>query len=397
MKQILFGLGIVLFLSSCGENNQATSQETDSPANETTNQTDPVASEDVPAESSDIQYEHEVVVPDLQIPWGMDFLPDGGLLITEKSGEIILFKDGEKQQIQGVPEVYNRGQGGLLDLVLHPDYDSNGWIYITYSSSEGSGEGGNTALIRAKLENGELTQQEELYKATPNSTRGQHFGSRITFDDEGYVYFTIGDRGARDENPQDLSRDGGKVYRLNADGSIPDDNPFVGKKNAIEAVYSYGHRNPQGMVFNSDTGEIWLHEHGPQGGDEINVVEKGANYGWPEVTYGINYDDSPITEETTGPDFQDPIFYWDPSIAPSGMLYVTSDKYPELKGNLLAGSLKFQYVEHLELNGTTVVKREKLLEQLGRVRDIAQGPDGDIYISLEGTGIVRLINPQEEQ
>ena len=397
MKRILLGLSIAFCFSACGDNEKSPNQaNNDDNQNDTISSSQPIASETLPANPSETQYGYEVVVPDLDIAWGLDFLPDGSMLITEKSGELIHFKDGQKQQIQGTPEVYNRGQGGFLDVNVHPDYDANGWIYFTYSSSEGEEEGGNTALMRAKLENGQLVQKEDLYKATPNSTRGQHFGSRITFND-GYLYFSIGDRGNRDENPQDITRDGGKIYRLNPDGSIPQDNPFVGEENAKEAIYSYGHRNPQGMTLNTETGEIWVHEHGPQGGDEINVIKKGENYGWPIVSFGINYDNSTFTEETSRPEFEDPIFHWTPSIAPSGLLYVTSDKYPELKGGLLAGSLKFQYVEHLELEGKTVTKREKLLEGIGRVRDIAQSPDGDIYVSLEGTGIVRLTTAEEEQ
>lgn len=340
------------------------------------------------------QYEIETVVPNLQIGWGVAFLPDGSMLITEKSGELIHFKDGNKQQVEGAPQVYVRGQGGFLDVALDPAFDENGWVYFTYSSAEGEGEGGNTALMRAQLENGKLTNKQDLYKAGPNSTRGQHFGSRIEFDGEGKLYFSVGDRGNRDENPQDITRDGGKVYRLNTDGSIPADNPFVGQANAKEAVFSYGHRNPQGMIFNSETNEIWVHEHGPQGGDEINVVNKGANYGWPVVTFGENYDGTPITDQTSGPDFTDPIYYWLPSIAPSGFVVVTSDKYPELKGDLLAGSLKFQYLEHLSLDGKKVTAREKLLEGIGRVRDVVQAPDGFIYVSVEGKGIVKLIPKQ---
>lgn len=395
MKRILFGLSILFCFSACGENGESSERSAnENTQNDSITRNEPVASESLSANSAETHYSYEVVVPDLEIAWGMDFLPDGSMLITEKSGELIHFKDGQKQRVQDAPEVYNRGQGGFLDVTVHPDYDSNGWIYFTYSSSKGEGEGGNTVLTRAKLENGQLVQKEDLYKATPNSTRGQHFGSRITFHD-GYLYFSIGDRGNRDENPQDITRDGGKIYRLNPDGSIPEDNPFVGEENAKEAVFSYGHRNPQGMTLNTETGEIWIHEHGPQGGDEINVIKKGENYGWPVVSYGINYDNTTFTDKTFGPDFHDPIFYWKPSIAPSGLLYVTSEKYPELQGNLLAGSLKFQYVEHLELDGKTVVKREKLLEGLGRVRDIVQGPDGSIYVSLEGTGIVKLTTNEE--
>jgi len=340
------------------------------------------------------KFNYEVVVGEMEIPWGMAFLPDGSMLITEKSGELIHFNDGQKQLITGMPEIYQRGQGGLLDIELHPNYGQNGWIYLTYSSPEGEGEGGNTALMRAKLNGNQLTDQKVLYKATPNTTKGQHFGSRIAFDNDGYLYFSIGERGEKDINPQDITRDGGKIYRLNDDGSIPSDNPLVNKANAKEAIYSYGHRNPQGMILHPETGEIWVHEHGPMGGDEINVIKKGANYGWPVVTHGIDYSGLPISDESSRPGMEDPIYFWVPSIAPSGMVYVTSDKYPHLKGNLLIGSLKFQYLEHLVMDGKNVVNREKLLKDIGRLRDVKQGPDGFIYVAVEGKGIVKLIEAE---
>ncbi len=338
-------------------------------------------------------YTTEIVVPDLQIPWGMTWLPDGSMLITEKSGELIRFKDGTKTLIANVPEVYNRNQGGLLDIELHPKYEKNGWIYITYSSKEGSEKGGNTALIRAKLEDNQLIQIEKLYKGTPNTTRGHHFGSRIEFDNEGYLYFCIGDRGNRDVNPQDITKDGGKIYRLHADGSIPKDNPFVNEENAKKAIFSYGHRNPQGMAIHPD-GTIWVHEHGPRGGDEINPIKKGINYGWPVITYGINYSGTSITDITKKENMEQPLYYWVPSIAPSGMDFVTSDKYPEWKNDLLVGSLKFQYLELLELTNNKVTGRKKLLEGMGRVRNVRQGPDGYIYVALENKGIVKIIPEQ---
>ncbi|WP_034891609.1 PQQ-dependent sugar dehydrogenase [Gillisia sp. Hel_I_29] len=349
------------------------------------------AQKDTSITPSSYSYDYEMVVDGLQIPWGMAFLPDGSMLITEKSGELIHFKDGKKVAVSGVPEVYVRGQGGLLDIVLHPDYKNNGWIYITYSSSEGEGDGGNTAIMRAQLSENQLTNKEVLYKASPNTTKGQHFGSRIAFDNEGYLYFSAGERGERDINPQDITRDNGKIYRLNDDGSIPNDNPFVGQNNAKTAIYSYGHRNPQGLILHPETGEIWEHEHGPMGGDEINIIKKGANYGWPVVTYGKNYNGTSITSETSKPGIEEPIYYWVPSIAPSGMAFITSDKYPNLKGNLLVGSLKFQYLELDILEGEKVVKREKLFEDLGRFRDVRQAPDGYIYAAVEGKGIIKLI------
>lgn len=337
------------------------------------------------------QHTHEVIVPDLSIPWGFVFLPDGSLLITEKSGQLIHFKNGIKTEVNGLPEIYNRGQGGLLDIELHPSYENNGWIYFTYASPEGSEKGGHTALMRAKLNNNTLVENELLYKASPNTTRGQHFGSRIIFDDNGYLYFTIGERGNRDENPQDITRDGGKVYRLNDDGSIPKDNPFVNTPNAKQAIYSYGHRNPQGMTIHPKTRAIWTHEHGPKGGDEINIIKPGRNYGWPVITYGVNYIGTKITDETAREGMEQPLHYWVPSIAPSGMAFITSDKYKGWKGNLLVGSLKFQYLDLCYVKNGKVFKEERLLDGLGRVRSVEQGPDGFIYVGIENLGIVKLI------
>jgi glucose/arabinose dehydrogenase/mono/diheme cytochrome c family protein len=337
-------------------------------------------------------YTSELVVDGIDIPWGMTWLPDGSMLVTERSGILYHVKDGEKTAIKNVPEVFAKNQGGLLDVTLHPNYNDNGWVYITYSIVDKKQKGSHTALIRAKIVDNALTSIEKLYQGSPNIKTAHHFGSRIVFDKEGYVYFTIGDRGRRDENPQDITKDGGKVYRLHDDGRIPEDNPFVGQKDAKTAIYSYGHRNPQGMAINPRTEQIWVHEHGPRGGDEINPVTKAVNYGWPVITYGINYSGTTITEETAREGMQQPLYYWVPSIAPSGMAFVTSDRYPELKGHLVVGSLKFQYLELLILTADEkVAKREKLLEGIGRVRSVRQGPDGYIYVGIDGKGILKIV------
>ncbi len=337
------------------------------------------------------QNTHEVVVPDLNIPWGFTFLPDRAMLITEKSGELIHFKDGKKTTVSGLPEIYVRGQGGLMDVILHPDFKNNKYIYISYASSEGEGDGGNTAIARAKLNGNTLTDLEVLYKATPNTKRGQHFGSRLVFDKDGYLFFTIGERGDRDTNPQDITRDGGKTYRINDDGSIPEDNPFANDANAKKAIYSYGHRNQQGMTLHPDTKEIWTHEHGPRGGDEINIVEPGKNYGWPVISYGVNYSGTKFTDLTDKEGMEQPFHYWVPSIAPSGMAFIDSDKYGDWDGNLLVGSLKFEYLDMCTIKNGKVVKEERLLNDIGRVRSVEQGPDGYIYVGVENLGIVKLI------
>ena len=338
-------------------------------------------------------YKIEIVVDNLEIAWGMAFLPDGSILISEQRGDLILFKDGQRVTIQNVPEVYHENQGGLLDIELHPNYKENGWIYFSYSSTvENQGKGANTAIMRAKLSDNKLVNQEILYEATPNTTKGGHFGSRLEFDREGYLYISIGDRQNRDINPQDITRDNGKIYRINDDGSIPLDNPFYNTEGVKKAIYSYGHRNPQGMAMHPVTGKIWTHEHGPQGGDEINIIEAGKNYGWPKITYGINYNNTKITDDTSLPGMEQPLHHWTPSIAPSGMCFVTSDIYPEWKGNLLVGSLKFKYLNRVVLENNKVIKEEKLMENMpGKVRTVRQGPDGYIYVSIEQMGIVKIV------
>lgn len=338
------------------------------------------------------EYSYEVVAEGIDIPWGFDFFPDGSFLVTEKEGQLYHVKNKEKTEINGFPEVYVRGQGGLMDIKIHPEYPENPWIYATYAKKSETQDGGNTRLVRFQIKNNSVNNLEVLYQGDQPSERGQHFGSRIEFDNQGYLYFSIGDRGNRDENPQDITRDNGKIYRLNEDGSIPDDNPFVNKDDAKKAIFSYGHRNPQGMEIHPETGKIWIHEHGPRGGDEINIIDKGVNYGWPVISYGINYSGTKFTEITEKEGMAQPFYYWVPSIAPSGMAFVRSDKYPQLDGNLLVGSLKFQYVEHVIIENDKVVKREKILDGIGRIRSIEQGLDGYIYVGVEGIGVVKLLN-----
>lgn len=351
-----------------------------------------VKENDIEIKITQKSYSFETVFSGVSIPWALTWLPDGSMLVGDKSGDVTLVIGDQTTSIAtGFDDLYLRGQGGLLDIVTHPNYPENGWLYITYSSSEGEGDGGNTKLIRTKLEGSSFTNTEVLYKATPNTTAGTHFGSRIVFDNDGYLFFTIGDRGNNQENPQDITRDAGKTFRLHDDGRIPDDNPFVNNPGAKTAIYSYGHRNQQGMDIHPETGEIWSHEHGPKGGDELNIHKKGANYGWPTITYGVNYNGTIITEETHRDGMEQPIYYWTPSIAPSGMTFVTGDKYPEWKGHLLIGSLSFQYLELLKLDGKNVVGREKIAEKIGRLRTVKMGPDGYVYMGVEGMGIVKII------
>ena len=335
----------------------------------------------------------EKVVEGIDVPWGMTWLPDGDMLVTNRGGQLYRVHEGTlSAPLGGVPEVHVNGQGGLLDIALHPDYANNGWIYITYSSMEGGGTGSHTAIMRAKLQGDSLVEQQVLYKGEGNTDGGAHYGSRIAFDNDGYLFFSIGERGAHFENAQQLDRDGGKIYRLHDDGRIPADNPFVNTPGAKTAVYSNGHRNPQGLTVHPTTGQIWEHEHGPMGGDEINIIQPGKNYGWPIIGYGLNDNGEPLAVATSREGIEQPIFYWDPSIAPSGIAFITSDNYgPDLMGHLLVGSLKFRYMVHLVLDGNNVVANETTFPGIGRVRNIKQGPDGYIYVATEGDGIVRIL------
>ncbi|MFY0592083.1 PQQ-dependent sugar dehydrogenase [Roseivirga sp.] len=335
----------------------------------------------------------ELVTSELANPWGMTFLPNGDILVTEKSGAIVRVSNGEvvNKDVKGGPNAISRGQGGLLDIELHPDFESTKWVYFTFASDEGEGSGAMTALSRAQWNGESFDNHTVLYKGSPNTRAGQHFGSRIAFDNDGYVYFSIGDRGNRDNNPQDITRDGGKVYRLHDDGRIPTDNPFVSIDGAKKAVFSYGHRNPQGMAKNPMTGDIWAHEHGPRGGDEVNIIGKGKNYGWPVITYGINYSGSKITDEQAREGMEQPVTYWVPSIAPCGMAFVSNSKYTGWDGNLIVGSLKFSYLVRLVIEDDKVVKEEKIAEGIGRVRNVEMGNDGYLYVGVEGKGLYRLL------
>ena len=327
-----------------------------------------------------------------KIIWAFEFIDENTIIFTDKKGKIFILKNNKIQEISGVPEIYFMGQGGLMDIELHPKFDQNNKIFLSFAESSNKNDGGNTAIMSAILDQNKLINKEILYRGKENSTKGQHWGSRIQFDKEGFLFFTIGDRGSRNVNPQDLSRDGGKVYRINEDGSIPQDNPFVNKNDIIDAIYSYGHRNPQGIFLHPETGMIWTNEHGPKGGDEINIIRKGKNYGWPTITYGKNYNGTIITNLKNLFGMEQPLYYWTPSIAPSSFEYITSDKYDNWKGNLLAGSLSFGYLERLVLDDQNkVIFREKIAKDIGRVRDVVESPDGYIYLSVENKGIFKLI------
>ena len=348
-------------------------------------------------ESEKLDFKIEEVTSGLKVPWGMAALPNGDMLITERYGALRLLQtNGElhPKPISGLPDIAAGGQGGLLDVAIHPDYATNGWIYLSFSSPKAKkepGRGANTALMRARIKKHQLVDQQLLFKALPNYSSGNHFGSRIAFDTDNHVFLSIGDRGGRDDN-QSLNNHRGKIFRLHDDGQIPSDNPFVNTKNAAPEVWSWGHRNPQGLARHPDTGEIWSHEHGPRGGDELNRILPGQNYGWPTITFGINYSGSKITDETARSGMMSPVTHWVPSIAPSGMVFITSDRYPTWRNNILIGSMKFQQLHRLELLDGKVASEEILLKGLGRIRAVEQGTDGYLYVAMETGGrIIRLV------
>lgn len=338
------------------------------------------------------------IVDGIDIPWGLSFTSNNSFLVTDKKGIMYHVLEGKKTIVNGVPEIILSRQGGLLDVAVDSNFNLNNIIYFTASVTE-SGTGSNTALYSAKFLNNKLSNLKLLYKASPDSNESRHYGGSILVTND-HIFFTIGDRGNRDINPQNISLDGGKVYRLSKDGSVPDSNPFNNNINSKKAIWSYGHRNPQGIMKGLNSEEIWIHEHGPRGGDEINIIKnpiegedglKDRNYGWPKATYGINYSGSEITKNQKMIDVIDPFYYWTPSIAPSGMAYIDSDIYKNWKNSILVGSLKFLYLERLEFNKNGVTKREKLFPGIGRVRDVNIGPDGHAYVSVEAIGIFKII------
>ena len=339
------------------------------------------------------------IVDGIDIPWGLAFTDNTSFLVTDKKGILNHIVDGKKKIIQGVPDIVFSRQGGLLDVAVDENFVSNQIIYFTASVSE-SENGSNTSLFSAKLDRDNLIDLKQLYKASPDSEEERHFGGSILLKNQ-HIYFTIGDRGNRDVNPQNLDLDGGKIYRLNLDGSIPDDNPFFNSDNSKKAIWSYGHRNPQGIVNGFNDDEIWIHEHGPRGGDEINIIKdpktngnplRERNYGWPKATYGINYSGSEITKNKTLDGVTAPYYYWTPSIAPSGMVMIKSSKiYNDWDNTLLIGSLSFRYLERLKFDDSGVIMREKLFPRIGRVRDVNLSPEGFVFISVEGEGIFKIL------
>ena len=332
-------------------------------------------------------FQVEILVDGLRYPWGMVFLPDGAILVTERPGTLRVIRNGAllPQAITGLPAIEEIGQGGLMGITLDPGFTDNRLVYLSYAGEENGKYG--TEVIRGRLEGMALINIETIFKALPKEDGGRHFGSRLLFAPDGTLFISLGERGASpslgDQHPaQHLDSHLGSLIRINPDGSTPQDNPFLGRQSALPEIYSYGHRNIQGMVLHPVTGAIWTHEHGPQGGDEINIIRAGANYGWPVITYGVNYGiGTRIGEGTHKQGMEQPIYKWVPSIAPSGMSFYTGDKFPAWEGNLFVGSLKFGLLVRLETDGNTITTEERLLDfKYGRIRDVIQGPEGFLYL-----------------
>jgi aldose sugar dehydrogenase len=348
-------------------------------------------------EAEDVSFRVVKVVDGLDHPWALAFLPDGRMLITERPGKMRIFDGENLTELEGLPEVTAQGQGGLMEVILHPNYEENGWIYFTYAASYDNGVG--TRLARARLEENRLVDVENLFQMNPPGSGGVHYGSRLVFDKNGYLFMTLGERGDRHRSQQ-LDSHHGTTLRLNEDGTVPDDNPFVGQPNAHPEIYSYGHRNAQGMAYDPETDRLWQNEHGPRGGDELNLVKRGKNYGWPLATYGEEYRGGTIgtTPDRFEGEVVQPVIHWTPSIAVSGMTLYTGEAFPKWKGNLFVGALRQQHIRRLVLEGEKVVHQEELLrDKVGRIRSVVTGPEGHLWVTVDQpNGAVYRIEPAPE-
>ena len=360
----------------------------------------------------------EVIAREIETPWALAFLPDGRLLITERPGRLRIVEKGKllPEAVKGTPKVWEKQDGGLFDVEVHPQYAKNGWIYLSYSEivpgyvappppppgaepppppagaqqGRGRGRGGPpdpptmTVIVRGKInKNNEWIDEHVLFRAKPDvyNSSNAHYGSRFIFDKQNHLFYAIGEK----DNPaaaQDLSTPIGKIHRVNDDGSVPKDNPFASKQGALPTIWSYGHRNPQGLAWDPITGKLWESEHGPRGGDEVNVIEPGHNYGWGVITMGTD----PRVPDKAREGMEQPIVYYTPTIAPSGMVFYTGDKYPAWKNNLFVSALAGQQLRRLEISGTQVTHQEPVFSQLGRVHDVIIGPDGYLYVTLQLPG-----------
>jgi len=343
----------------------------------------------------------KTLVTNYGIIWGMDFLPNGDMLFTEKKGKMYRLRGTKVTEIIDVPPVNSNGQGGLLDIKVHPNYASNGWIYYTYSGFDNNSKG-ILVLARFKLTGDKFSNMDTLFKTSTPDLWSGHYGSRITFDKKGMLYVSVGEGGpssyggkaSPNMNAQNVKSEWGKIHRMTADGKVPADNPVLPGNTSPTTVYSYGHRNPQGLAYNPLTNEIWENEHGPRGGDEANIIRKGRNYGWPLVSFGINYDGKPVSDNPQMAGMEPPVHTWTPSIGACGLAFITTNKFKGWKGNMLVGALSLAHLTRCEIVNGKVVKETKMLTGMGRVRNVKQGPDGNIYVSVEGPGRILQLSPE---
>ncbi len=349
--------------------------------------------------SEEHTFQVETFIEGLEVPWGLAEMTDGRLLVTERQGTLRIIENGEllKEPVSGIPEVVARGQGGLLDVALHPDFSSNGWIYLAFSAPARSGEGTHTKVVRGKLRGTAWVDEEKIFEAPQDQyTRGgNHFGCRIAFDGKGFIFFSIGERGEQDK-AQRLNFAQGKIHRLHDDGRVPQDNPFVGNRDALPSIWTYGNRNAQGLQFQPGTGILWSTEHGPRGGDELNIVRKGANYGWPEITYGINYNGMPISDKTAAPGMEQPVIYWTPSIGVCGMDFYSGDKFPKWRGNLFVSGLAPAHAKVVRVvidESQKVTHQEDVLKGY-RIRHVRVLSDGYVYLLVENPGRILRLKPE---
>lgn len=345
--------------------------------------------------SSQADFQLETVASGLAHPWAIAFLPNGEQLVTERAGRLRVIADGQllDQPVSGVPQVAATGQGGLLDVLLHPDFENNRLLFLSYAHR--NDQGLTTRVARAEYRDRALQDVRVIFEAEPRSGGTRHFAGRMVLPEDGYLYVAVGDRGER-ERAQDIHDDAGGVHRIAIDGTAPASNPFHSQDGA-GTLYTLGNRNIQGMTLHPRTGEIWSHEHGPRGGDEVNVIEAGTNYGWPVITYGINYSGTPITDQTHKEGMAQPLHYWDPSIAPSGMAFYTGDDFPAWQGDLFVGALKMRKLVRLELEGRKITAEEDLLTDFGeRIRSVAMGPDGHLWLLTDDSDgqVLKIVPPQ---
>ncbi|MGI9383959.1 MAG: PQQ-dependent sugar dehydrogenase [Methyloligellaceae bacterium] len=345
----------------------------------------PVTENSVAAAKTQTSKQHSfrvvTVAKGLDFPWGLAFLPDGAMLVTERSGNLRLIANGKLRRapVSGVPKVAASGQGGLLDVALHPKFAENRLVYLSYAGRGQKGVG--TEVARGRFDGRKLSNVKVIFRATPKTRGGRHFGGRLLFAPDGTLLVTLGDRGSHMREAQKTANHIGTIVRINDDGSVPKNNPFAGRTDARPEIYTYGNRNVQGIALRPGSTAIWAHEHGPRGGDEVNILKPGANYGWPAITFGIDYSGRIISDKTAAPGMEQPVVYWVPSIAPSGMAFYDGEKFPNWKGDLFVGALAHTHLRRLELKGDRVVAQEVLLKDLGeRIRDVRSGPDGFLYV-----------------